>query len=184
AGTFSPNLTARFHVMNAAEAFFLQAEGVLDGWNMGGGTAQSYYEQGIRASVSQWGVSDAEINAYVNLSAVPVAPGDTENSPAVSNVPVQWGSSEAIQRKQIGTQKWLAIFPNGMEAWAEFRRTGYPDLYPVVQMDNPLLPSGEFIKRLPYPLTEEVSNAAELAKGRALLNGPDNVATRLWWDVD
>lgn len=71
-----------------------------------------------------------------------------------------------------------------MEAWSEFRRTGYPDMYPVVHSDNSDIPSGKFIRRMPYPLTEEANNAAELAKGKALLGGPDNAATRLWWDVD
>lgn len=184
AGTFTPDLVARYHIMSAAEAYFLKAEGALNGWNMGGGTAQSFYEEGLRISLSQWGASEAEITAYINSTATPAAPGDSENSPAVSSVPVQWGANEAIQRQQIGTQKWLAIYPDGMEAWAEFRRTGYPEMYPVVQSDNPALSGGEFIKRLPYPLTEEVSNLTELNKGRALLGGPDNVATKLWWDVD
>jgi hypothetical protein len=102
----------------------------------------------------------------------------------VASIPVKWSNNTDEQRQQIGTQKWLAIFPNGMEAWAEFRRSGYPVMYPVYQSDNPLLPSGSFIKRVPFPLTEEANNKAELDKGKALLGGPDNVATNLWWDVD
>ncbi len=185
--TFSPNLTASFHIMCCAEAYFLRAEGALNGWSMQG-TAQSLYEEGIKQSMQQWGIglesNSTVIANYIASTNTPVAPGDSENSPAVATTSIKWASTVAEQRKQIGTQKWLAIYPNGMEAWAEFRRTGYPTMYPIVQADNSLLPAGTFIKRLPFPLTEAANNAAELAKGQALLGGADNVATPLWWDVD
>lgn len=183
-GGYTGMYEARFHIMCCAEAYFLRAEGTLNGWNMGGESAQKYYEDGIRASLNQWGVTASDISDFLVSTALPAAPGDNNNSPAVATTPVKWAGDVAVQRLQIGTQKWLAIFPNGMEAYAEFRRTGYPTMYPVVQSDNSDLPQGEFIKRFPYPPTEETDNAAELAKGRALLGGPDNCATRLWWDVD
>ena len=183
-GTFDGNLINKFHIMCAAESYFLRSEGALNGWNMGG-TAQELYEQGIKLSLQQWGVTDATlINTYVSSVKTPAAPGDFNNSPAVAQTPVKWSASTTEQREQIGVQKWLAIFPNGMEAWAEYRRTGYPKMYDVVKSDSPDLPQGTFIKRMPYPLTEETSNLEELNKGRALLGGKDNAATRLWWDVD
>lgn len=178
-------LGARQEVMAAAEAYFLLAEGVLNGWNMGGGTAQSYYEKGIELSLQQWGINDAStINAYIQSDARPMAPGDEANSQAVSEIPVRWANNEAMQRAQIATQKWLAVFPDGIEAWAEFRRTGYPTMYPLLQSDNADLPVGTFIKRLPYSSVEASTNGAALAEGKKLLGGPDNAATRVWWDVD
>lgn len=182
--TFAPNLTAKFHVMCCAEAYFLRAEGALNGWDMGTETAQQLYEKGIQASLIQWGANPETANQYIQSAALPSAPDDANNSPAVASTPIKWASNVTIQREQIGTQKWLALFPNGMEAWAEFRRTGYPKMYPVVQSDNPDLPGGAFIKRFPYPPTEETNNATELEKGRALLGGADNTATSVWWDVD
>src|SRR5690606_24007664 len=132
----------------AAEAYFLRAEAALNGWNVGG-TAKALYEEGIKQSLSQWGVTDAAaIQAYVNSANLPAAPADYYKSPAVSNTPIQWAGAEAMQRKQIGTQKWLAIFPDGWEAWAEFRRTGYPDMYNLITSENADLPVGTFIKRL------------------------------------
>ncbi|MDD4513963.1 SusD/RagB family nutrient-binding outer membrane lipoprotein [Massilibacteroides sp.] len=180
--TFSPNLTASFHIMCCAEAYFLRAEGALNGWNMDG-TAKELYEEGIRKSFEQWEIENSA-DEYINSSKLPVAPGDSDSSPAVSTTPVKWAQSINQQREQIGTQKWLAIFPNGMEAWTEYRRSGYPVMYPVVQSDNSLLPQGTFINRLPYPLTEQANNAEELEKGRKLLGGPDDVTTKLWWDID
>lgn len=181
--TFNPNLTAPYHIMCAAEAYFLRAEGALNGWNMGG-TAEELYNKGIQTSMEQWGISASNIASYIQSDNQPIAPDDDQGSLAVASIPVKWSSNIGEQRQQIGTQKWLAIFPNGMEAWAEFRRSGYPVMYPVYQSDNPLLPQGSFIKRLPFPLTEEANNKTELEKGKTLLGGPDNVATNLWWDVD
>lgn len=180
--TFSPNLTAAFHIMCCAEAYFLRAEGALNGWNMAG-NAQELYEEGIQKSFEQWEIKDA-VEEYLDSSKLPIAPDDSNNSPAVSATPVKWAQTVSLQREQIGTQKWLAIFPNGMEAWAEYRRSGYPVMYPVVQSDNSLLPQGMFINRLPYPLTEQANNEVELEKGRKLLGGPDDVTTKLWWDVN
>ena len=77
------------NVMATAEAWFLRAEGVLLGWSMGGGTAEQYYNNGITESMNQWGITDATaINTYINSLAIPIAPGDAQNSPAVSTAPV------------------------------------------------------------------------------------------------
>lgn len=183
AASWTPNLEKRQEVMNASEAWFLRAEGALNGWDMGG-SAQELYEDGIRTSLSQWGVGSDAIAAYIHSAALPIAPGDANNSPAVATTPISWAAVESLQREQIGTQKWLAIFPDGMEAWAEFRRTGYPHMYPLVQSDNSSLPSGTFVKRLPYPVSEGIANKEALEKGKQLLNGEDNGATPLWWDID
>lgn len=178
------NLTQRLHVMCAAESYFLRAEGALNGWNMGA-DARNLYEEGVKTSLEQWGVTDAAtIDAYLTSTDLPAAPGDYHNSPAVANTPIAWAAVEAMQREQIGVQKWLSVFPDGMEAWAEFRRSGFPKMYDLIQSENTDLPIGTFIKRMPYPLTEETSNLEELTKGRALLGGPDNAATTLWWDID
>lgn len=169
-------------IMRCAEVAFLRAEGALNGWNMGG-SAEMWYNQGITLSLEEHGVPPAEIEGYLQSEGVPAAPEDFNNSEPVSDIPVRWSPDMETQRAQIGTQKWLAIYPDGFEAWAEIRRTGYPILYPVVQSDNPDLPAGTPIKRIPYPEIERQTNAEALEGGRALLGGPDNAATRLWWDV-
>lgn len=171
-------------VMHAAEAYFLRSEGALNGWNMGG-TAQELYEQGIRTSLNQWGTTDAaKITAYINSTATPIAPQDQQNSPPLSDIPVLWGATPEIQREQINTQKWIALYPDGFEAWANFRRSGYPTLYPVVASDNPDLPAGAFIKRIPFITLEKQTNGPAVTAAEALLKGPDKASTPLWWDVD
>jgi hypothetical protein len=170
------------NVMATAEAYFLKAEGALNGWNMGG-TAQSFYDKGIEESMNQWGITtSALINTYQSSLKTPVAPQDYLNSPALTNIPVAFGATEAIQREQIGTQKWLATFPDGYEGWAGYRRTRFPKLYPVPNSDNPDIPAGGVLRRLPFLDVEKQTNGTEAAKAAALLNGPDKVTTSLWWD--
>lgn len=178
----STGLGTAQNVMATAEAYFLMAEGALNGWNMGG-TAKDFYNKGIAMSMTQWGVTDAAaITAYQNSTKTPVAPNDYLKSAPLSTIPIVWGSTEAVQREQIGTQKWLAIFPDGFEGWAEYRRTRYPKLYPVVNSDNPDIPAGGVLRRIPILLIEQQTNAVEAKKAESLLGGPDKVTTPLWWD--
>jgi hypothetical protein len=178
------------NVMATAEADFLKAEGVLLGWNMGGGTAKSHYEKGILNSMLQWGITDnAVITSYINSTSTPIAPGDFLNSPPVTDVPVLFGATTDVQKEQITLQKWLALYPEGVEAWADIRRSGAFKLYPVANSDNPDLPSTpanpttNWIRRIPFLNDEKISNGAEVRKAEDnLLNGPDKITTPLWWD--
>lgn len=170
-------------IFHAAEAYFLLAEATLNGWNTGE-SAQSFYEKGIATSLIGWGITGEPVLNYISSSNTPIAPGDQQNSPALSNIPVSWGATEAIQREQIGTQKWLALYPDGMEAWAEFRRSGYPKLYHVVNSVNEDVPTTAFPKRIPFLLLEENSNTEAVKAAVNLLGGPDKASTPLWWDVD
>ncbi|ODS82276.1 MAG: hypothetical protein ABS46_09435 [Cytophagaceae bacterium SCN 52-12] len=168
-------------ILHAAEAYFLRAEGALNGWNMGG-SAQELYEKGIRESMATWGFSGAAVDTYIQGTTPPVAPGDAMNSAAVSDIPVKWAASEAKQREQIGTQKWLAVFPDGCEGWAEFRRTRFPKLYNVVNSVNNDIPTTEFIRRFPFTDAEKATNKAAVDAAVGLLGGPDKASTPLWWD--
>lgn len=171
------------NILHCAEAYFLRAEGALNGWNMGD-DARHLYETGIAMSMRQWGITDeAAIAAYVSSTDTAIAPGDQQHSPAVTKALIKWGASEDVQREQIGTQKWLALYPDGFEAWAEVRRSGYPHLYEVVQIDNADIPAGTAIHRIPFIELEKQTNGAAVEKATTLLKGPDNASTLLWWDV-
>jgi hypothetical protein len=182
------------NVMATAEAWFLRAEGVLLGWNMGGGTAEQYYNQGITESMHQWGINDAAaITAYVNSANTPVAPGDAQNSPAVSTAPIKFRTAGTLdeQKEQITIQKWLALYPEGVEAWADIRRSRAFKLYPVVQSDNTDLPTfadnktptNNWIRRIPFIADEKVTNGPAVDAAVPLLGaGGDKITTPLWWD--
>ena len=172
-------------IMATAESYFLRAEGALLGWNMGG-NSKDFYELGITNSMKQWGITDAAaITSYINSLNVPVAPGDFLNSPAVSDAPIKFASDATTQKKQIGIQKWLALFPDGNEAWADYRRSRAFVLYPVANSDNPdiLDPKTQWIRRIPFLLSEVQNNKAAVDAAVPLLgSGGDKLTTPLWWD--
>jgi hypothetical protein len=168
-------------IMHCAEAYFLRAEGALNGWAMGD-NAQALYETGIEMSLRQWGITDAAAIAAYKVSADVPAALPNQESAAVNTATIKWGASEAAQREQIGTQKWLALYPDGFEGWAEVRRSGFPILYPVVNSDNTDIPAGSAIRRIPFIELEKQTNGAEVIKAVSLLNGVDNAFTPLWWD--
>lgn len=170
-------------VMYTAEAYFLRAEGALNGWNMGG-DPKDLYEKGIEMSLRTWGIADdAVISAYIQGTTLPKAPGGYFNTPPLTDIPVKFSSIPEKQREQILTQKWIALFPEGHEAWASVRRSGYPKLYPVVHSDNPDVPANIGIRRIPFLNYDRDRNGPAVEKAVSLLGGPDNAGTRLWWDV-
>jgi hypothetical protein len=193
---YTSNLSSRFHpenqstnpmtVMYAAEAYFLRAEGALNGWNMGG-SAEELYNTGIEMSMRTWGITDqAVIDQYINGTSLPIAPAPENgwDTPPLTDIPVKFSTDPEEQREQIGTQKWLALFPNGMEAWAEMRRSGYPKMYPLIHSDNDDLEEDEMIRRIVFLDLEKRSNGNAVEAAESLLGpGGDKVSTRLWWDV-
>jgi len=179
--------------MTAAESYFLRAEGALRGWNMGG-TAKEFYEAGIKASFQETGAGSAD--SYIaNKTSVPAAyvdkTGDGNDVAAPSAVTIAWDDAAGFETnlERIITQKWLAMYPDGPEGWAEYRRTGYPKLFPVVKNDsNGKISTSIQIRRLPYPSSEYTTNGAAVAVGVKALNSEsnnatgDNGGTTLWWD--
>ena len=177
------------NVMETAECYFLRAEGALLGWQMGD-NAQNLYNLGIQNSMYQWGITDAAtISGYQNSTATPVAPGaytPDGTDTAVSNIPIKWNTANTtIQLQQIMTQKWLALFPDGMEAWADWRRNPVMNLYAVINSDNPLIPdpTKKHLRRIPFLTSEKQTNAGAVNAAVNLLTpAVDNEMTPLWWD--
>lgn len=142
-------------IITVAEMEFAQAEAVELDWITG--IAADHYLAGIEASWNQWGVYDeTDFTAYVA-------------QPEVAYDATRWD-------EQIGYQKWLALFPNGYEAWSEWRRTGYPELTP-----NPFGVLNEIPIRFTYPSSEATNNTASY---NAAIDeqGPDDPLTPVWWD--
>lgn len=175
-------------LMTTAEAYFLRAEGALRGWNMNG-TAQELYEAGIKASFDQRGASGAAayIADNVKLPKAYVDPNfPVNNSAPVNNVTVAWdaAASNEVKLQKIITQKWIAGFPEGQEAWSDYRRTGYPKLFPVVKNYSGGTITTQFgVRRINFVQSEKSTNSGGVATGVAKLNGPDTGGTRLWWDT-
>jgi len=185
---FSPTI-----IMNAAEVWFLRAEAALRGW-----TAENIQDDdgpGVNASMAPWGVSArvplADITStqanYVD-PLTPTAGVPNASINAVSTITIKWNPAATNERKleRIITQKWIAMWPTGgSEAWAEYRRTGYPRLFPVVVNNSGGTISTDLhIRRIPYPSSEYTNNPTEIATAVSSLGGPDNGATPVWWDTN
>jgi len=182
-------LVTPINIINAAETYFLKAEGAWRDWNMGG-SAQSFYEKGIEISIKQWrgtSFSSASITEYINGTTTPIAPGDFPyNHAAMTDIPVKFSADKTKQYEQIMTQKWLALFPVSFEAFAEYRRTRLPKIYAKVYSGNANInPAiGQILTRLPFTDDEKSTQPAEITKAIVLLGGTDLETTPLWWDIN
>ena len=147
-------------LLDYSEVRFLLAEAVERGFSVPG-TAQEHYNAAVTASITYWGRTQAEATAYLAQPAVnyATAPGD-------------W-------RQKIGTQKWIALYNRGFDAWLEWRRLDAPNLQP---------PTGEGVgnltipTRLIYPINEQTLNGANRAAAATAIGG-DLRETKLFWDV-
>jgi hypothetical protein len=163
-GTFFSNVNSPMWYQTYAEVEFLLAEAAVRGWIPGGAAgAKTHYENGIAASFAQVGVT-AGVAAYV----------------ASPKVAFDASGSSAAQLRQIALQKWIALFGQGSEAWAEWRRTGVPALTAVPS--SRIVGSATGIpRRLLYSAADASVNGEGLQAAVAR-QGADSYMTRVWWD--
>ncbi len=178
--------------MRASEVYFLLAEAALHGFAVGG-TAESLYEKGIDMSFEENGIASSEVADYMSSGLKPSAysfhltnPGVNVDVPAVTEATTAWSGTDEEKLEKIMIQKWIALYPNGQEAWTEYRRTGYPKLHSVVtNYSNGEIDSEVGIRRMRFPTNKSTSaeDIANLESARKLLRGGlDKAGTRLWWD--
>jgi len=169
------------YIFSEAQIHFMLAEAAQNGWAVGG-TAQGHYEMGIQASFEQWGVMDIGTYTYPNIAAITPANEASldviDYATYIAQPGVAWDAANAMDL--IATQKWMALFMGGYEAWSEWRRLDAPALTPAVDALNQ---SGEIPVRHAYPGTESDINADNYAAAVAA-QGDDVLDTRLWWDVN
>lgn len=181
---------------NAAETYFLLSEAALRGWNLGSynQSAQTLYEQGVAANMNQWSVS---IGSYLNTSAKPADFVDptlpARDKKAVSTCSPKWGDASTNEGhlEQIITQKWIALWPvNSSVAWSEYRRTGYPKLFPgyLTAVAPTITWGGQTVnnaRKIMLPNNEYLTNTANVYDAISkYLGGTDAITTHVWWDVD
>ncbi|PMD96966.1 SusD/RagB family nutrient-binding outer membrane lipoprotein [Siphonobacter sp. BAB-5405] len=141
-------------IMTWSELNFILAEAAIDGDIEGGATvAKEYFEKGVNASMTQYGVT-APASYFTTVGTV--------------------------TREKILDQKWICLFANGVEAWAEWRRTGLP-VFPAKDPRSVFANDGVLPTRLPYPGSEASLNATNMKEGISLNGGTDDFKTKLWW---
>lgn len=148
-------------VMFYSEVLFLQAEAALRGW--AGGDANALYINAIEASMEYVGVEGAVAEAYI------------AQLPTISSM---------ADLEQLITQKWIANFPNGIEGWADYRRTDMPKLAALVDgvSGAATVAAGGTVKRVRYPDNEHDINAKNMPEGLNTYES-DRMDVRVWWDV-
>jgi len=145
-------------IISYAEVLFDQAEAAARGLITG--NAADLYNQAVTASLNQYGITESTtVNTYLAQASVKY---DASN-----------------YKKSIGNQKWIALFGEGLEAFAEWRRLDYPQLTPAVAGTL----NGKIPVRFIYPGTEQSLNGASY-KAAITDQGPDLLTTKLWFDVN
>ena len=178
--------------MRASEVYFLLAEAALHGFAVGG-TAESLYEKGIEMSFEENGIASSEVADYMSSGLKPSAysfhltnPSVNVDAPALTQATTEWTGTDEEKLEKIMIQKWIALYPNGQEAWSEYRRTGYPKLHSAISnYSNGEIDSEVGIRRMRFPTNKSTSaeDIANLESARKLLRGGlDKAGTRLWWD--
>ena len=149
--------------VTAAQTLLLLAEARQRGW-ITTGTVSGYHDLGVRAHMEQMATYDPA--SSVAADAI---------QPYLNANPLN--AATALQ--QINTQYWIASFLNGPEAFANFRRSGFPTLTPNPYPGKSI--TGQFIRRLTYPNSEISVNTTNVNAAIARM-GPDNLDTKVWWD--
>ena len=145
-------------LLDYVEVEFLLAEAVERGFNVGG-TAAAHYNAAVTASFDYWGVTGAA--AYL------------------AKPQVNYATASGDWKQKIGTQKWIALYNRGFDAWLEWRRLDAPNLLPpAVEGLDLTVPT-----RLIYPVNEQTLNGANRNAAAAAIGG-DESFTKLWWDIN
>lgn len=155
-GSFFTRDVTPMYLLTAADAALMKAEAAQKGFIAG--SAEQFYNDAIRASLTQFGITDQGIiDDYLAG-------------------PARFVAAQALN--QIYTQRWIALYPNGHEAWSLVRQTGVP------QMAKPVYTypgNSDMPRRRPYPVNERRYNTANYDAAVNRMGG-DSQYTRIWWD--
>ena len=148
-------------IMDYAEIGFMMAEAVERGFSVGG-TAEEHYNNAVVASITYWGGTQVEAEAYLAQPSVAYA------------------TAAGNYKQKIGFQKWLALYNRGWESWVEWKRLDAPLLQPPTGGD--ITSELSIPVRMIYPVSEQNENGAQHAKASSDIGG-DLPTTRLFWDM-
>ena len=166
-GVLAYSGSARGNIITYSEVAFIKAEAAARGMNVGSATAEDLYKEGVTAAMKQWGITDTKAIATY-LEGVPYKAGNWKNV--------------------IGTQKWLALYMQGLQGWLERLRLDIkkPNGDPLFiapasgSLDQDI--KDGVVKRLKYPSSSRASNTVNSEQAAKSIGG-DSQATKNWWDI-
>ena len=147
-------------VVSAAEVLLARAEAADRGWTTE--NASTLFQNGVNASFAQWGLAAPAASYFTQSGVAFTAPSGT-----------------GANLKQIATQRYIASYPDGLQGWSEWRRTGFPVLTPAPDAVNT---SKQIPRRYTYGQSEYATNATEVKAKAATMPGGDTQDARVWWD--
>ncbi len=165
-------------IINAASILLAHAEACERGWVAGGtSAAKTLYEAGVTTSFAQWGQT-----VPASYLAGGVADYDLGNGVAAIGGTTVPGTNATTgdKFKRIALQQWIAFYPDGIQGWSNWRRTGIPDLRPTINAQ----PVGTQIpRRYKYGPTDFTTNKAAVEAAVAKIPGATNSQdAKMWWD--
>lgn len=160
-----------------AEVQFMLAEAATRWGIQTPKTKNAHYDDGVTAAMNYLSLYDGNGGADISSS-------DIGNY--LTNNPFMSSGTEAQQLEQINSQYWAAVFLNGIEAWSNYRRSGYPDLQPPKPGDASFpagnQTNGKIPRRLVYPQGNESVLNADNYNEVISRQGDNDMVTRVWWD--
>jgi hypothetical protein len=186
--------TSPLFVLTYDETLFTIAEYQMRKGN--DAAAQAAYEAGIEASMERWGLADGSTvhptwgksNSFTTGST-----GQTvDYATYLANPLVAWGGTDAQKFQKICEQRWAAIFGEGVQAYSEIRRTGFPERIFEYKLEGAFYPNLGLPIRVQYALSEDTYNSNNLAQARIdqnieLINegmfSTDGIKSQIWWNT-
>lgn len=147
-------------ILSAGQVALARAEAADYGWTSE--NLSAVYRSGIELSFEQWGIA-APAASYFTQSAV--------------NLTAPAGTGANLQK--IATQRYIAHYPDGLQGWNIWRKTGFPQLTPAPDATNA---SGEIPRRYVYATNEYSTNESGVTEAVSRLSGGDTQDSRIWWD--
>jgi hypothetical protein len=183
---YSKNLAASFRtatspivIIPASIVLLARAEAIERGWITGSG--RTNYEAAITQSFAQWGLTVPA--GYLTSGTVDYDLGSGVTTPvgqsSANTIPATSKAVTANKIDRIALQRYIALYPDGGQAWAEWRRTGIPQLQPTTEALGKQIP-----RRYVYPVNERAYNPNSVidAVAKMPFAGGDTQDNRVWWD--
>lgn len=170
--------TSPITIIPASYVLLAQAEAAQLGWITA--SAEDLYNDGVAASFEQWNIpgDSAYLAGAANFNSGAGGGADIGFDAAYPSI-VGADATTTTPLQRIQLQRYIASFGDGIQAWAEWRRTGFPKLKPTAfGVNTPL----EIPRRLTYGTGEYATNPGSVNAAAALLTGGDKMGSRMWWD--
>ncbi|HEX5025460.1 MAG TPA: SusD/RagB family nutrient-binding outer membrane lipoprotein [Agriterribacter sp.] len=181
-------------ILRSSEVYFALAEAAL--FNLRSGDANSYFKRGIEANIAEvrdlYNRGRGQMPALLELVYGPGVDVDefldykemkqSQVDAFLASPVTTLAGSDEQKLEQIMNQKIIAIYPNTLEGWIEWRRTGYPRVLVAAQRSTGLIPVSP--RRQHYPNSERLINSVNNKEAIDRMGGTDELAKRVWWDAN